>query len=364
MKTLSTHKEVSMTKNSKYSLTPEHEAQFPAWTEKWINNAFQCGTYSESDKERARTAMRGLYRAADLEPPTLEIFCPGPVSAAIAGSIASAVWYLRENPQTHVELFGRSLNEDFISNAVSIALQASVMAIHGQTYTWPDNATNDATRNATEGANDPTTIRLAKFLVRCTNNWNALYNGGNHWSGSAAYLSFFRHIAKLDLDYTKWQHYETLAEFGPRFLHKNFWIISEYPEFIHKDAANRPHAEKGPYCRWRDGVELYYHHGVQVPKEWILSPQSISAETALRWPNTEQRRAAVEIVGWKTVLKQVDARTIDADTDPMIGNLLEVDLPDSPNSRFLSVTCGTGRQFCIPVPKEKLHCKPTPGHIR
>jgi len=34
----------------------------------------------------------------------------------------------------------------------------------------------------------------------------------------------------------------------------------------------------------------------------------------------------------------------------MIGTLLEVDIPDIGNEKFLRVLCGTGREFAIPVP--------------
>ena len=47
---------------------------------------------------------------------------------------------------------------------------------------------------------------------------------------------------------------------------------------------------------------------------------------------------------------ELGGRTINQDLDPEIGELVEVDLPDGGPSRFLRVTCGTGRRFAIPVP--------------
>ena len=72
----------------------------------------------------------------------------------------------------------------------------------------------------------------------------------------------------------------------------------------------------------------------------------------MTWPNIEQRRAACEIVGWARILKELDARTIDKDDDPKIGELLEVELPNSGTERFIRVQCGTGREFAIPVPRD------------
>jgi hypothetical protein len=92
-------------------------------------------------------------------------------------------------------------------------------------------------------------------------------NGGNHWSGWVAFLSFFRHVAKLDLPvYEKWKHYENAAIHGSwRYMHPKFCIVSDRPEFIKIDENRRPHCESGPSHQWRDGWKLYHWHGVAVP---------------------------------------------------------------------------------------------------
>jgi hypothetical protein len=92
--------------------------------------------------------------------------------------------------------------------------------------------------------------------------------------------------------------------------------------------------------------------GTSVPAEWIEDRASLKAETALSWPNIEQRRAAADLIGWTKILEQLKPQVIDADPDPEIGTLLRVDLPDAPGSQFLKVQCGTGRSFVLPVPVE------------
>jgi hypothetical protein len=135
-------------------------------------------------------------------------------------------------------------------------------------------------------------------------------------------------------------------------MHEKFWIVSELPDYIKLDDRNRPHCETGPYIRWRDGFDLHYWHGVKVPMKWIEDRTSIDPKSAINWPNVEQRRAAANLVGWVRVLDAVKARVIDEDRDPMIGTLLEADLPDSPGERFLKIRCGTGRDFVLPVGRE------------
>jgi len=181
------------------------------------------------------------------------------------------------------------------------------------------------------------------------------YRGGQLWlAGWCAYVSFFR-------DQMGWEN-ETLERFeidealckscGWVWWHENVLAISDRPSELHRDQQGRLHSEKGPSIAYRDGWSLYHWHGVAIPPEWVTGKPP-SASEALTWANIEQRRAACEIVGWTKILKELDARVIDEDSDPEIGTLLEVDLPDSGRERFLKVRCATGREFAIIVTQSK-----------
>ena len=172
------------------------------------------------------------------------------------------------------------------------------------------------------------------------------------WAAWSSFLAAARDVLGLQLpQHAKYQAWEDCTLHGGfRVLHEEFCIVSDFPAEIHKDEQNRPHSEFGPSHRWRDGFELYYWHGVKVPKEWITEKR-ISASEAINWPNVEQRRAACEIIGWKSILDELGARIVDQDDDPEIGTLLETDIPDSGKERFLKVRCGTGREnIVLPVP--------------
>lgn len=177
-----------------------------------------------------------------------------------------------------------------------------------------------------------------------------MIQGGNLCSGGVSFLSFFQDVIGLNIDYSKFTPWRTLAEVsGPRWVHEKFCIISDRPELLLLDDQRRPHAERGPFCRWRDGFEIYAWHGTTVPAAW-LSGKKPSAAEALRLPNTEQRRAAFEIVGWNNILHELQASVVDADGDPQIGTLLRATIPGLGECFFLRVTCGTGREFALPVP--------------
>ena len=145
-------------------------------------------------------------------------------------------------------------------------------------------------------------------------------------------------------------HCKIMRSCGWWYPFDDFCIITDRPEAILRDDQNRLHCETGMALRYRDGTGMHSWHGLRVPSEWIEKKAELTAKTALTWPNVEQRRAACEILGWNTVLKELKAKTINRDDDPQIGELVEATIPDIGKEKFLRVMCGTGREFAIPMP--------------
>lgn len=129
-------------------------------------------------------------------------------------------------------------------------------------------------------------------------------------------------------------------------------VMAERPEVLKLDNESRLHCEDGPAVSWRDGYKLYYWHGTKVPENWIEDKDNLDPKLALTHPNIEERRCLAEIVGWEKVLTQTDPTLVDKASNPQIGTLYRVDLPDAPGSQFLKVACGTGRTFVLPVPPD------------
>ena len=175
---------------------------------------------------------------------------------------------------------------------------------------------------------------------------------GCHEASWLSYYEYFKDVcgiqncAKLDglTEYAK--------HAGWASVYEDVVVIQDRPEHILFDDQDRVHSETDAAIKYRDGTGVYMWHGVRVPAEWITNKSELSAKTALTWKNIEQRRAACEIVGWAQVLRELDAKTIDVDDDPMIGTLVEVTIPDVGRERFLKVICGTGREFALPVPPD------------
>ena len=129
-------------------------------------------------------------------------------------------------------------------------------------------------------------------------------------------------------------------------------IISDRPRLVKFDDQKRLHNENDMAVKFSDDWGVYVWHGVSVPETWITEKSKLTSSEVLKVSNVEQRRAGCEIIGWSKILKQLNAKTIQKDDDPQIGELLEVDLPGSGKEKFLKVECGTGRTFALPVPPD------------
>jgi hypothetical protein len=173
---------------------------------------------------------------------------------------------------------------------------------------------------------------------------------GAHEAAWLSFYSFFKEQCNLEAC-NKLDGLMELAEHsGWLSVYEDTVVFQERPTAIRFDDQDRLHCETGPAIEYEDGFGVYSWHGVKIPKEWITSRETLTPKIALGWSNIEQRRAACEIVTWARILRELDAKVIDADEDPMIGTLVEVNIPDVGSEKFLKVICGTGREFAIPVP--------------
>jgi hypothetical protein len=173
----------------------------------------------------------------------------------------------------------------------------------------------------------------------------------NHDAGSLGHYDFFLTVVGLKNMETIKPLLEIAKLCGWVAYFDTLCVVQERPTLLKFDDARLLHCEDGPAIQYSDGYSVYIWHGTTIPQDWV-EDHPPSASEALQWPNMEQRLAACQIVGWANILKELNAKTIDRDDDPMIGELLEAHIPDVGTERFLRVLCGTGREFALQVPPD------------
>jgi hypothetical protein len=382
----------------KYELTPEHRARFDEWRDRWIANAMSTAAMTEDDREACREAVVGMYAAAKLPPPKHIVFVPSPFVLAFAGGFSAAIWYKSGNTWDATEdatwdatgAATRDATEDATEDATWDATGAATRdatedatgdATRAATWDATEAATEAATRAATRAATGAATeaatedatwdanenwyfvpadmrriadqLGIGDFGLQCAAMAYRMWQGGNQWSGYDAYLSFFQDIAQLPLDYSSYSHWRTLAErSGPRIMHPDFCMISDRPELLMVDDSDRPHAENGPFCRWRDGTALYSWHGTRIPARWIERRGTLDPNEVIKAANVEWRAAGAAIVGWPKMLSVLKAKVVDDSGSPDIGQLIELKLPGlSQPGRFLKAQCPRNSTICEGVPR-------------
>lgn len=294
----------------KYSLRPEHEARFAEWRDKWIANAMSTRAMDADERATVRAAIAGMYESAGLEPPPSDriVFVPSPFVARFAAGFASWIWHKR-SAATYA--------------ATDAATYAATVAATDQNAKW--FRMGGCSESDMEGLSERIFPGHRKAMLECAyKSWRML-NGGNQWSGWVAYLSFFRHVVGLPIDYSKWDHYEKAAEHsGPRYIHAKFCIVSDRPEVLLVDEQNRPHCTTGPFCRWLDGSALYAVHGVRVPWTVIEHRDQLTVAQIDKEQNAEIRRVMMELYGEAKYLKDSGAMPIHSDS---FGVLFRKEIP-------------------------------------
>ena len=197
---------------------------------------------------------------------------------------------------------------------------------------------------------------LSKFKGKQTADWNEFMSGvcyGPHDLYWLAHWKFCKEELGLQSEADPNDAIDVAVSAGWWWPYEEAVIMTERPCLLKLDDQGRLHSTTSAAIQYPDGWGVWEVRGVRIPQEWIEKPETLTPEVCLTWPNVEQRRVAVTLIGWEKLLAGLSNKiTVDKDQDPQIGTLFQVDLPEAPNSRFLQVRCGTGRDFVLPVPQE------------
>ncbi len=349
------------------ALTKEQQARFPHYVEKWTAIGLSS---THIDRQKHDAAICEAYKAAELGPPVI-IYTPCPLSGALAASVFNG---MTKSVRSAVGSAVYSAVYSAVNSAVNSAVYSAVdSAVHSAVDLPVGSAVYLAVRSAVDSAVDSAVESAVDSAVRSAVDsavGSAVYSAvgsavgeavesvklkwiywlwGNQWAGYAAWGDFFRQECGVDV--ADWAI--TLIQHGHYIWPLDgVCFASERPIAIRTDERGRSHCEDGPAVEYASGWGPYCWHGVVVPPEWIIGDKPLTAEQAIKWDNMEQRRAACEIVGWANILRELNARTVDKNTNPFVGELLEVEIPDVGREKFLKVLCGTDREFALPVPPE------------
>lgn len=339
-------------------LTPEQEARIPVVCEEWRKVGLNT---APMDRKKAQEAVTGLYRAAGMDTP--QVFCfSSPMACLIARALMialggrSATLFTQggdSRPNSVGFQFERSLRSNFLQDILKgrFDLKSGKDRLPRR---YLENVMTELTRG-TRSLDEIRSIlvdneKSIKKALKEAHQPTWLIGG---WD--CFWVAVYAFSREIGVKYTNNDHLDAYIayaqECGIMYPYEGVAFVSDRPAGIKFDENMELHAGEELAVSFRDGWGWASWHGTRIPSEWIIEG-NLTARMALAEQNLELRRCACEIFGWAKILRELDAKVINESGDPLVGDLLEVDLPDSGKERFLRVQCGTGREFALSVPPD------------
>jgi hypothetical protein len=155
-----------------------------------------------------------------------------------------------------------------------------------------------------------------------------------------------------------------IFHYVPAFMQFNnaVLLLTEKPKFFVTE-ENSLHNDEGPAVEWADGKKLWYidgHHLAQQGEKIVMAPASLTKEDIETIRNEEERRIAIDRMGWNSYLTAIGAKIADS-RENWVDNTFEVLInpPENKTAAWRSeplrmvLSCrSTGRKYFIAIPRE------------
>ena len=275
------------------TISADQIARFPAYVKKWTD----IGLSTEAaDFESAEKAALEGYRLAGLPAPMVMLRVSSPYAATMGGALA---WMMLREMGQPVKAQVQSQVWDQVQSQVRDQVRSQVV----------DQVWDQVWAQVGDRVWDQVRADLPKFADAGKNN----DMGGQLWAAFASYVSFLRDEMGWSGDtLPKFSVYEALAtSCGWVWWHQNVCAISDRPSAINRDAQGRLHCEHGKAIEYRDGWGFYAIHGVRVPEQVVMSPETLTVTQVQTEENAEVRRVMIERMGYDRYVSEAGLKVID-----------------------------------------------------
>lgn len=142
-------------------------------------------------------------------------------------------------------------------------------------------------------------------------------------------------------------------------------ILTERPVRLERDEQGRLHCASGPAIEYSDGWGVYAWHGIRVPRRVIETPETLTASEVLAEGNLERRRVMIERMGADRLLRStrwLKVRHTDQDQQGHVRRLLELRLQGDEGLVMIEVRNstpepnGSWKSYMLRVPPDVRTC--------
>ena len=252
-------------------LTPAQEARLPEYRDKWL----KIGLSTEPlDFEAAKKAVVKIYAAAGLQPPTVYYRMSSPLGCVVlATQLKSAQVGAQVRDQVWAQVSAQVGAQVGVQVGVQVGAQAS-------------------------GSHDAAWLSFYDFCLREFN---------------LEYVRPLEGLIELAMHCGWWAPY------------KNAVILQDRHSILRRDSQHRLHCEDGLACGYPDGWGVYAWHGVRVPEQVIMRPETITVEQIRSESNVEMRRVMIERYSLDRYIDDSGAKIIHSSGDRI---LYKAELPN------------------------------------
>ena len=308
-------------------LPPDVEARLPAIKDEWLGYGLST---EPADRPQAEAAVRRAYEAAGLAPPAVVIWLDSPLAGCMGATLGDQV---RDQVWDQVWDQVRAQVRDQVRDQVGAQVGAQVWA----------QVRDQVGDQVGAQARDQVWAQVGDQAYQC--------GYGQHDAGWLVFYDVFR-AAGLST--------ERLAGLMDLARSCGWWwpfrsavILTERPSVLRRDAAGRLHCEDGPAMRYPDGWSIYAWHGLRVPEQVIMRPESLTVADVRDERNAELRRVMLTRYGEARYLDDIGAMVVHEDAT---GRLIRAPMPgdeDLVMVRVVNATPepdGTRKTYTLRVP--------------
>lgn len=140
---------------------------------------------------------------------------------------------------------------------------------------------------------------------------------GQHDAGWLSFYDFFQRACGLELSPALNPLCEIARSACWVWISDQVCILTERAHSLHRDSRDRLHMTNRMALEYPDGWGVYAWHGVRVPEQVILHPETLTTAQIEGEQNAEIRRVMLERFGMARYVKEAEFKVIDEDKDPL-----------------------------------------------
>lgn len=327
-----------------FSFTDAQIARMAEVEQEWIDCAFST---DPADRAAAEQSIKEVYRVAKHQSPERILWCQSPFEslmtvaylrarywrrlwksartrysdslwqtfkrnflANFADSVSEVFWdrigercqFRLTAPNRDTEQGGRAWQSLFSRFQGLTEHEQSFNAVVADEF-WPDTAEPDELQRL---------ARVSQDGFDRNTTWEP--DGGHHDITMSICFACWHDLFGFQRDAESAHAHGKLARSaGMWWAFERLCLIAERPCLIRVDGQQRLHSEIGPALIYPDGWAVHCWHGVRVPRNTILSPDTITVAQIERQRNLEARRVLMERYGTERYLRDSGAHEIQRD---------------------------------------------------